>query len=168
MSRLAELSYHVRIRNGDNQEIDLDTIGKIFRKYEIEGIEINDLETYRMAFVHESYVKPTEKALEKELVVTSDDVNNMIKRANRNGGKKIEPVDWDKKGESDKVAWLEDFFEQVDWVEFKDRSYDAPLEFLGDRVLDLIVADYLTERYPDESDQFFTEVKAKLVRSSNL
>lgn len=42
------------------------------------------------------------------------------------------------------------------------------LEFLGDAVLDLIVAEYLYERYPDEDEGFLTEMRIGLVNGKML
>ena len=37
------------------------------------------------------------------------------------------------------------------------------LEYLGDTVIDLIVAEYLFEKFPDKDEGFLTKVKAKIV-----
>ena len=42
------------------------------------------------------------------------------------------------------------------------------LEFLGDAVLNLIVGDYLFQRYPDESEGFLTKMRTKLVNGNML
>lgn len=42
------------------------------------------------------------------------------------------------------------------------------LEFLGDAVLNLIVGDYLFQRYPDESEGFLTKLRTKLVNGVML
>lgn len=42
------------------------------------------------------------------------------------------------------------------------------LEFLGDAVLSIIVADYLFERYPDENEGFLTRMRTKLVNGKML
>jgi ribonuclease-3 len=46
-------------------------------------------------------------------------------------------------------------------------SYEQ-LEFLGDAVLDLIVADLLFERYPKEDEGFMTQMRSKIVRAETL
>lgn len=56
------------------------------------------------------------------------------------------------------------------------KSWDIPLqktsneryEFLGDSVIDLIVANYLYDRYPKEKEGFMTKLRTKLVRTSTL
>lgn len=42
------------------------------------------------------------------------------------------------------------------------------LEFLGDAVLNLVVAEYLFERYPDENEGFLTRMRTKLVNGVML
>lgn len=42
------------------------------------------------------------------------------------------------------------------------------LEYLGDAVLDTIVADYLFERYPNQKEGFLTKMRAKIVSRSSL
>jgi ribonuclease-3 len=42
------------------------------------------------------------------------------------------------------------------------------LEFLGDSVLSISVADYLFERYPDENEGFLTQMRTKLVNGKML
>ena len=42
------------------------------------------------------------------------------------------------------------------------------LEFLGDSVLGAVVTAYITERYPDSSEGFLTNLRSQLVRGSTL
>lgn len=42
------------------------------------------------------------------------------------------------------------------------------LEFLGDAILNLVVADYLFRRYPDEHEGFLTRMRSKLVNGEML
>ena len=46
-------------------------------------------------------------------------------------------------------------------------SYER-LEFVGDSVIGLIVAQYLFEKYPDENEGFLTKIRTKLVSSKGL
>ncbi len=47
-------------------------------------------------------------------------------------------------------------------------SSNERLEFLGDAVLNLIVANYLFDKFPDEDEGFLTKVRAKLVNRHTL
>jgi ribonuclease-3 len=42
------------------------------------------------------------------------------------------------------------------------------IEFLGDAVINLVVADYLYKRYPDENEGFLTRIRSKLVNGNML
>lgn len=42
------------------------------------------------------------------------------------------------------------------------------LEFLGDAILNLVVADYLYERYPDANEGFLTKIRTRLVNGTML
>ena len=42
------------------------------------------------------------------------------------------------------------------------------LEYLGDAVLDAIVANYLFSRYPDGDEGFLTKLRARIVKRKNL
>ena len=42
------------------------------------------------------------------------------------------------------------------------------LEYLGDAILDAIVADYLFERFPDGDEGFMTKLRARIVKRRNL
>jgi len=47
-------------------------------------------------------------------------------------------------------------------------EHNERLEFLGDSVLGLIVANYLFHRYPDKDEGFLTRIKTKLVNGQQL
>ena len=47
-------------------------------------------------------------------------------------------------------------------------SDNERLEFLGDSVLGLVIANYLFERYPDQNEGFLTRMKTNLVRAEAL
>lgn len=42
------------------------------------------------------------------------------------------------------------------------------LEFLGDTILDAVIADFLYHKFPDEDEGYLTKVKAKIVSRKNL
>ena len=47
-------------------------------------------------------------------------------------------------------------------------EHNERLEFLGDSVLGLVVANYLFHKYPDKNEGFLTRVKTKLVNGTQL
>jgi ribonuclease-3 len=47
-------------------------------------------------------------------------------------------------------------------------QHNERLEFLGDSVLDLIIANYLYHQYPDQDEGFLTKMKTKLVNGTQL
>jgi len=49
----------------------------------------------------------------------------------------------------------------------QDMSYER-LEFLGDAILDMIVARYLYERYPDQNEGFLSKMRTKIVNGKML
>ena len=52
-------------------------------------------------------------------------------------------------------------------IELQEMSYQR-LEFLGDRVINLIIAFYLFERYPKQNEGFLTKIYSKIVDSKGL
>lgn len=56
------------------------------------------------------------------------------------------------------------FLEKID----ENDSSNERLEFLGDAVLNLIVANYLYHKFPNEDEGFLTKVRAKLVNRHSL
>jgi dsRNA-specific ribonuclease len=52
-------------------------------------------------------------------------------------------------------------------IELQDISYQR-LEFLGDRVVNLIIAFYLFERYPQQNEGFLTKIYSKIIDSKGL
>lgn len=56
------------------------------------------------------------------------------------------------------------FLEKID----ENDSSNERLEFLGDAVLNLIVANYLFDKFPEEDEGFLTKVRAKLVNRHTL
>jgi ribonuclease III len=132
MLRLLPDPYTYRNTNPENVVIESKDVEKIFKKMGIEK-KINNIEFYKQAFIHESYVKPTEKNILETEPLAENEYNE----------------------------------EFVKWPALANESYDRQ-EFLGDRVIDLIIADYIVNRYPNENEGFLTELKTKIVRGSRL
>lgn len=62
------------------------------------------------------------------------------------------------------------FFHKSVAPELKDgkKASNERLEFLGDAILDAVVADYLFKKYPFEDEGFLTELRSKIVSRKNL
>lgn len=58
-------------------------------------------------------------------------------------------------------------FNVKDCVPFADKSYDQ-MEFMGDRILEMIICHYIYTRYPNQNEQFMTDLKIKLVQGTRL
>lgn len=67
----------------------------------------------------------------------------------------------------DKDKDLKKISEGVKAIELQDESYER-LEFLGDSVIHLILAEYLFHRYPDEYEGFMTRLRTKIENSQTL
>lgn len=52
--------------------------------------------------------------------------------------------------------------------EFQDHESYEQLEFLGDAVLDLIVAELIYNRYPKQDEGFMTQMRSRIVRAETL
>lgn len=50
----------------------------------------------------------------------------------------------------------------------EDVKFYERLEFLGDAILDAVVADYIFKKFPEEDEGFLTKLKSKLVSRKNL
>ncbi len=50
----------------------------------------------------------------------------------------------------------------------KFKQYNERLEFLGDSIIDTIIADYLFHKYPHEPEGFLTKMKSKIVNRKSL
>lgn len=55
----------------------------------------------------------------------------------------------------------------VQCIPLQNSSYDR-FEFLGDRILDMVIADYIFHRFQEYDEGFYTDMKIKLVRTRNL
>lgn len=116
------------IFNPNNKLIDLGSLKKILKKGNYTE-EINDIDRWRLAFVHKSYCKFRKKKFKNET--------------------------YEYKGDMSKI------------VELQDRSNEQ-LEWLGDGILQSVIAMYLWERFPGQEEGFLTKIRSKMVRTESL
>lgn len=50
----------------------------------------------------------------------------------------------------------------------EDENSNERLEFLGDAAIDLVVAEYLFEKFPEEDEGYLTKIKSKIVSRKNF
>ena len=110
--------------NNKNKAISKNDVQNILKKYGVFE-NINNLEMYQEAFVHESYSAPY--------------IKNVIER--------------------DGVSLIK----QPDGVvAIQKQSYER-LEYLGDAVIEIIISNYLYNRYPMEDEGFLSRLRVGLV-----
>ena len=67
-----------------------------------------------------------------------------------------------------KLALFERALTHKSYSNTKGIESNERLEYLGDTVIDMIVAEYLFEKFPDKDEGFLTKVKAKIVNRKML
>ncbi len=112
--------------------------------------KINNIDVYRTAFVHKSYVK-----------------NNIIKTA-------ADRIDFEKKHqkrqkESDieYVYYSSEYLKENNLIDLQTESYER-LEFYGDTEIQRIITGYIWRRFESENEGFMTRLRSKLVRTTML
>lgn len=53
-------------------------------------------------------------------------------------------------------------------VDVQNKTSNERLEYLGDAILDAVIADYIFERFPDKEEGFMTKLKSKIVSRKTL
>lgn len=127
------------IYNKNNILIDRKDIHKILLKAGIKN-KVNEIDIWRQAFVHSSYSKN-------------------VKRNRKYTGFLNQQNDSDSDASSD-----EDY---SDCIEIQEDSNER-LEWLGDGILQSVVASYLWKRYPKQDEGFLTKIRSKLVKTESL
>ena len=108
--------------------------------------QVNDIRLYQKAFVHNSYLVG---------VIKSDEDNE-----EDSGDEDCEVSGGDEEIVSDDI-------DQNTVMPLQEHSGER-LEYLGDAVCGLSVADYLFHRYPDEDEGFMTRLRTRIVCGSRL
>ena len=138
--------------NKENNMLDAQKLRDVFA---IAGmnVKINDLGIYQRAFIHASYtvashIDETEKGEE----VTISDVRDEHLRSAIVALKQEGYLSQNFQGTLIPLQW----------------NSSETLEFLGDSVCGMCVADYLYTRFPDEDEGFMTRLRTRLVCGSRL
>lgn len=107
---------------------------------------------------------------EKNILITENDVINLL---NRNGVSisKINDLKIIQQAfvhtSYSKKSNIKDIVKPNDCLELFDNNYER-LEYLGDKVIKLIISTYLFHRYPNEDEGFMTKLQIKLEDKNNL
>jgi len=143
------------VLNDNNKLIKSEDIEELLLKYNVK-YKVKDIKLFRMALVHESYIKRDFKndksirlALTKDKPTEIPDKNNkhiFVTTIQPNLNPDITPLSKDKIKNT---------------LQLETHSYER-IEFLGDSVIRLILADYLYERYKDQDEGFLTRLRTKL------
>ena len=152
---------------------------------------INNLDLYQLAFIHKSYVKDNsnntsiyddighgidENDIDKDGIDTmnANDINNINININNvdvvnnidvvnnnidvvNNNIDVVNNNIDDKGDKDGNKIMQ----------FQDKPYER-LEYIGDAILNAVIASYVFSRFPNEPEGFLTTLRTKLVRSQTL
>lgn len=118
---------------------------------------VNDIGVYQQAFVHNSYLIATDEGKEDN----GDDAENDEDDADNSG----DTEDDEEPGPSSSRFIDHDHHDGV--MPLQTHSGER-LEYLGDAVCGLSVADYLYHRYPGEDEGFMTRLRTRIVCGSRL
>lgn len=113
-------------------------IKKQLKKHDI-NYKVNDINLFITAMTHESYFINFIKN-EKNWKIILQNIKN----------RNIQPRQLKK-----------------NWIDIQDSCYER-LEFLGDSIIRLVVAEYLFERYNDKDEGFLTRLKMKIENGESL
>ncbi len=130
------------ILNKNNKLITQDDIQRMLRKANIKNLIIHDLDIWQRAFVHKSYSKNNKKKNTK----SSDTYDSESSYGEGEGD-----CDSDTEG----------------YIEIQELSNER-LEWMGDGILQSVVATYLWKRFPKEDEGFLTKTRSKLVKTDAL
>lgn len=150
--------------NPNNILITSGTIQSLLKKYNVTET-IGSIDYYQLAFVHQSYVKDaiiddTDIDIDADI----DDMDTEDVSASTNGslcgGTNGSVTDTGGNGCTTNN-------DNTNTVPFQENSYER-LEYIGDAILNAVIASYVFSRFPDEPEGFLTTLRTKLVRSQTL
>ena len=129
--------------NFNNNMITLDDINKILISYGVKN-KAKCIDMYQRAMTHKSY------ATKKKTV------------------RSINPFEDNTGDENNLFDFPSEILNQYkNAIPLQELPYER-IEFLGDAVLGMIVAQYLWERYPDQDEGFLTRTRSDIVRKETL
>lgn len=153
---MAEIEYSSWFKNGDfknhiinekNIPITEKYINKVFSLYDLKHKVVN-LENFQLAMIHISYLNRS-NITEK----TAKMLKDVVPISNENKLKAMPLIDKKKKQTSDQE---------------EDNGSYGRLEYLGDAVIHLILAQYLFERYKKKDEGFLTKIRTKIEKADTL
>ncbi len=143
------------IYNPTNIWLEKKHIQAILNQTDIKN-KIGDLSIYQKAFVHISYSKNSKKN-KKFLYSNNQNPNNVII------GTVDNPNPTRMGGNSDS----DNEHDYNDCLPIQNESNER-LEWLGDGILQSVIASYLWKRYPKQDEGFLTKTRSKLVKTESL
>jgi len=143
-NELNDMDLSLYILNESNKYITKEYIEKMLQKYGVTHC-VSDLSVFQRALTHTSYLKKDERT-DKTLKLFLANKDNSEKKDTRD----LQPIQ-----NPDQAIPLQEL------------SYER-LEFLGDSVIHLVLADYLYQRYDNQYEGFMTKLRTKLENGQSL
>lgn len=138
LDSLKDGEFNLYILNEQNVKITKKFIIDLMKKYNVVISKNFNLDLFQRSMIHRSYLER--------------DLNIISKKQSRENEKdlEIEPIKDPNKA-----------------IELQKESYER-LEFLGDSVIHLVIADYLFHRYKDQDEGFMTRLRTKIENKESL
>jgi dsRNA-specific ribonuclease len=154
--------------NPINVEITLNDVQCILKSYGLPPI-VHNIELYKRAFIHTSYLKPKTIKTEKGEFISTTSV--ILPRLNADN-LELDAIANDNVQlmhdlNVEKEIYIEMFPKPSNCIALKTKSNER-LEFLGDGVLELITKFYIYRRFPQEQPGFMTDKKIAIVKNETI
>lgn len=124
--------------NPNNKRLTTEFVNKMLNDHKIDQ-KISRIDLYQIAVTHKSYAVDAKK-------YSLDEMNESVLKIKE---------DLDNQIRDGKI------------IELCSTDYER-IEFLGDKIIDAIVSEYVYDRFPENQEGFLTKLKSKLVRSETL
>lgn len=157
------INYTNYILNEKNKYITKEFIHELLEKYGIK-YKVNNLEFFNRAMTHDSY-------LERDF--TSNKFKNFARTGDASKLSPTEKVEFIgsckiiKMVVEKKIEPIPNNVQNKKVIPLKTTSYER-LEYLGDSVIHLILAEYLYKRYSDKDEGFMTKLRTKIENGQTL